>query len=253
MNHIDLSGRAAIITGGGSGIGLATAKRFLGSGAVVEIWGRDQAKLEAALASVGLKKGFSFRCVDVSDHTKVEEGVAKFLSANGRLDILFNNAGVVQPTVSLTGLSIDEWRRNFSVNLDAIFFACRVVVPIMTKAAYGRIINTASMAGKEGNPFQSAYSASKAGVIGLTKSLGKELATTGVTVNCIVPALFETPLAMDAIASSPEAFAAIREKIPMKRLGRPDEAAAMVAWLASEESSFTTGCAFDLSGGRATY
>jgi 2-dehydro-3-deoxy-L-rhamnonate dehydrogenase (NAD+) len=253
MNHIDLSERTAIITGGGSGIGLATATRFLASGASVEIWGRDRAKLDAALSLLRPSNRVWARAVDVADHAAVAKGVAEFLKQHGKLDILFNNAGVVQPSLSLADLSIEEWRRNFSVNLDGIFYACRAALPAMVAAHYGRIINTSSMAGKDGNAFQGAYSASKAGVIGLTKSLGRELATTGVTVNCIVPALFETPLATGAISAQPEIFAALRDRIPMKRLGQPDEAAAMVAWLASEESSFTTGFAFDLSGGRATY
>jgi 3-oxoacyl-[acyl-carrier protein] reductase len=253
MNHIDLSERTAIITGGGSGIGLATAKRFLASGASVEVWGRDRAKLDAALDLLRPSNRVGARAVDVADHAAVANGVAEFLKQHGKLDILFNNAGVVQPSLSLSDLSIEEWRRNFSVNLDGIFYACRAALPAMVAARYGRIINTSSMAGKDGNAFQGAYAASKAGVIGLTKSLGKELASTGVTVNCIVPALFETPLATGAISAQPEIFAALRDAIPMKRLGQPDEAAAMVAWLASEESSFTTGFAFDLSGGRATY
>ena len=253
MNCIDLEGRTAIITGGGSGIGLATAKRFVQSGAVVELWGRDAVKLAAAAAAIPEAGRATIRPVDVAEEAEVEAGVASFLDLHGRIDILFNNAGTVQPTVALHELSTAEWRRNLAVNLDAVFFACRAVMPHMIAAGYGRIISTASMAGKEGNAFQGAYAAAKAGLIGLTKSLGKEVAETGVTVNCVVPTLFDTPLANTAASAAPEVFALLREKIPMKRFGRADEAAAMVAWLASEESSFSTGFAFDLSGGRATY
>jgi 3-oxoacyl-[acyl-carrier protein] reductase len=253
MNRIDLSGRKAIVTGGGSGIGLATARRFLESGANVELWGRDEAKLDAAVVSLRAPKNVWSRAVDVADHAAVASGIGDFLKLHGKIDILFNNAGVVQRSVGITELPLEEWRHNFAVNLDGIFYTCRAALPSMIAAGYGRIINTSSMAGKDGNALQGAYAASKAGVIGLTKSLGKELATTGVTVNCIVPALFETALARGAITAQPEIFAALRDKIPMKRVGQPHEAAAMVAWLASEESSFTTGFAFDLSGGRATY
>ena len=252
-NKIDLSGRVAVVTGGASGIGFATAKRFLQSGAIVEIWGRSAAKLSIAETDLSAIGKVVARTVDVSRWHDVQQASAAAEAAHGRVDILFNNAGVSLDVCPLIDMPLEAWDENIAVNLSGVFYSCRTLVPGMTQRGYGRIINVSSMAGKDGNAFQCAYSAAKAGVIALTKSLAKELATTGIMVNCIAPTLFETPLAQSALERAPGAMEQIREKIPMRRFGLPEEAAAMVAWLASEECSYTTGFTFDLSGGRATY
>ncbi len=253
MNLIDLSNRVALITGGGSGIGLATARQMLSSGARVEIWGRDAARLAKAAEELAEPSRLSWRAVDVSDVQAVDAAAAAALQSLGAVDILVNNAGATPGMRPLTELTLDEWRGNMSVNLDGVFYGCRAFVPGMTQRGWGRVINLTSMAGKEGNPFQTAYSAAKAGVIGLTKALAKELALTGVTVNAVAPTVFETPLMRSAVEQNPTAMKIAMDKIPMRRVGRPEEAAAMIAWIASEQCSFTTGFTFDLSGGRATY
>ncbi|MDB5730599.1 MAG: 3-oxoacyl-[acyl-carrier protein] reductase [Variovorax sp.] len=253
MNSIDLAGHSAVVTGGGSGIGFASAKRFLASGARVELWGRDAEKLESAAKSLADIGPVTWRAVDVSDHAAVEKAARQAQAALGHVDILFNNAGVALEVCPMVEMSLDAWHQNIAINLHGVFYCCRAFGPGMIQRGWGRIINVSSMAGKDGNPFQSAYSAAKGGVIAFTKSLGKELATSGVTVNAIAPTLFETPLAMATMANAPAAMQAVIDKIPMRRMGRADEAAAMAAWLASDECSFTTGFTFDLSGGRATY
>lgn len=252
MNAIDLTGRVAIVTGGGSGIGYATAERFLKSGAAVEIWGRDPDKLERAAHELAGHGPLTARSVDVAEADRVEAAARDAEARLGRVDILFNCAGVALGLGPLTAISMENWHANIAVNLNGTFYCCRAFLPGMIQRGYGRIVNTASMAGKDGNPQQGAYSAAKGGVIALTKSLGKEVATTGVVVNCIAPTLFDTPI-VEAALTDPVFRRGIEEKIPMRRIGRPGEAAAMVAWLASEECSFTTGFIFDLSGGRATY
>ncbi len=252
MNQIDLGGRVAVVTGGGSGIGFATAARFLRSGARVEIWGRDAARLDSArteLARLGL---VTAQAVDVAQWEEVHRASERALAQHGKVDILFNCAGVTETGPALQ-MPIQVWHDSIAVNLNGVFYCCRAFGPGMVKAGYGRIINASSMAGKDGNASQAAYSAAKAGVIAFTKSLAKELVANGVIVNAIAPTLFDTPLARATMAGAPEAMKIAFDKIPMRRMGRPEEAAALVAWLASEDCSFTTGFTFDLSGGRATY
>ena len=235
-----LDGRVAVVTGGGKGIGRAIAERLAAGGATVESW-----DLEPGADDFG-----PVRQPDVSDLAAVEAIAAESLAAQGRIDILVNNAGIAGPTVPLADYDPAAWRRVVEVDLFGVYHCCRAVVPAMRAAGYGRIVNIASLAGKEGTPNASAYSAVKAGVIALTKSLGKELAGSGVLVNCIAPAAIET----DILAQMTEAHVATMvAKSPMGRLGTAEEAAELVAWLASEACSFNTSAVFDLSGGRATY
>jgi len=253
MNEYDLSGRKALVTGGGSGIGYATAERFLKSGAAVEIWGRDIAKLQAAQEALGRFGHITYASVDVSRWEEVEAGARGALERHGRIDILFNCAGLSLFVGPMLDIRVQSWHDTIAINLDSVFYCCRALAPGMVERGYGRIINTSSMAGKEGNPNQAAYSAAKAAIIALTKSFAKELATTGVLVNCISPTVFDTPVVRETLAKAPQAMKAFTSKIPMNRMGRPEEAAALVTWLASEDCSFNTGFTFDLSGGRATY
>ncbi len=247
MNRIDLAGRVAIVTGGARGIGLAIARRAAESGAGIAIWDLDR---EAATAAAATLPRASAHVLDLTDEAAVAAALAETMAAHGRVDILVNNAGITGGNAPSWRLPVAEWRRVVEVNLVAPFIVSRAVVPGMIDAGYGRVVNVASIAGKEGNPNASHYSASKAGLIGFTKSLGKELAKTGVLANCITPAAAETDIFLQMTA---EQIAWMRSKIPMDRFVRIEEIAALACWLASEECSFSTGGVFDISGGRATY
>jgi 2-dehydro-3-deoxy-L-rhamnonate dehydrogenase (NAD+) len=246
MNQLDLKGRHAVVTGGASGLGLAIAERLTASGATVVIWDRDETTARAAAAKL------SGHCVmtDVSDLAPVTDALNATLKLIPAVDVLINNAGITGPNVKLWDYPADAWKEVIAVNLNGVFNCCRAVVPHMRSRNYGRIVNIASVAGKDGNPNASAYSASKAAVIALTKSLGKELANTDIRVNCVTPAAVRTPLFSQMTQAHIDYMLS---KIPMGRFGEPHEVAALVAWLASEECSFSTGAVFDLSGGRSTY
>lgn len=248
MNQLDLTGRHAVITGGAAGLGFAIAQRMLASGATVTVWDLNPQALAAARTELGAD--VHTVVVDVSSHASVAEAVRQTVDHHPVIDVLVNSAGITGPNVKLWDYPPEQWMQVQQVNLNGLFFCCREVVPHMRTRNYGRIINIASVAGKDGNPNASAYSASKAGVIALTKSLGKELADTGVRVNCVTPAAVKTPI-FDQM--TPEHIQFMLSKIPMGRFGTPDEVAAMVTWLATEECSFSTGAVFDLSGGRSTY
>jgi 2-dehydro-3-deoxy-L-rhamnonate dehydrogenase (NAD+) len=250
MNQIDLAGRRAVVTGGAQGIGLAVAKRLLASGAWVSLWDRDAAHLAAAVRELAPAEHVHTTVVDVVDAASVEAAAALTTEAFGRIDILVANAGISGLNDTVWQYPVDEWRRVIDVNLHGVYHCCRAVVPGMLGQNYGRIVNVASIAGKEGNPKAGAYSAAKAGVIALTKSLGKEVATHDIAVNCITPAAAQTAILEQCTPAHIEYMLA---KIPRGRFVLVDEVAAMVAWLVSQENSFTTGAVFDLSGGRATY
>jgi 3-oxoacyl-[acyl-carrier protein] reductase len=248
MNRIDLDGRVAVITGGSGGIGMATAERMLASGARVSIWDRDQAALDAAYKRQPQLTG---EVVDVTDEASVERATAATFARFKRIDILVNAAGITAPKALILETQVDSWRRIVDINLTGTFLVSKAVGKHMVAADYGRIVNLGSVAGKEGNPFSAAYSASKAAVHSFTKSLGKELARTGVRVNCVTPAIIATK---NLFHDQPEEMRKMWvSRVPMGRPGEPEEVAAMIAWLASEDCSFTTGAAFDLSGGRSTY
>jgi 3-oxoacyl-[acyl-carrier protein] reductase len=233
MNQLDFAGRSAVVTGGAQGIGAAIVERLRSSGARALIWDLDSSPE-----------------VDVSDPGSVDEALKHALRELGKIDVLVNNAGIAGKNLPTVDYPVEEWQRVLRVNLTSQFLCCRAVAPHMVKARYGRIVNIASVAGKEGNPNAVAYSASKAGVISLTKSLGKELAQTGVLVNCVTPAAAKTAI-FEQMTEGHIAY--MRSKIPMNRFVGVDEIAALVCWLASEECSFSTGAVFDISGGRATY
>ncbi len=250
MNRIDLSGRCAVVTGGAQGIGRAIAERFLDSGAVVSLWDRDAALVRQTGEALAPRGRVHAVAVDVTDLAAVEAAAAEAGREAGPIGILVNNAGIAGPIHKLWEYPGDAWRQVIDIDLTGVFNCCRAVVPGMIERNYGRIVNVASIAGKEGNPNASPYSAAKAGVIALTKSLGKELAAYDIAVNCITPAAVRTRI-FDQITQ--EHIDYMLAKIPRGRFLKAEEAAAMVAWLASEENSFTTGAVFDLSGGRASY
>lgn len=248
MNQLDFHERTAVITEGAAGIGLAIAQRLIASGGRVSLWDHDANAL--AKAKTTLDSRSDTQLVDVADPTSVSAAIQATAKALGRIDALVCSAGIAGPNATTWEYPVDAWRQVMAVNVDGVFLCNRAVVPLMMQRDYGRIVNIASIAGKEGNPNASAYSASKAAVIGLTKSLGKELAKTGIRVNCVTPAAVRTAI-FDQITQAHIDF--MLSKIPLGRFGRVDEIAALVAWLCTEDCSFSTGAVFDLSGGRATY
>jgi NAD(P)-dependent dehydrogenase (short-subunit alcohol dehydrogenase family) len=250
MNSYDLNKRIAVVTGGAQGIGLAAATRILASGGNVAIWDRDDALLEKTVAGLGKPERVRGLAVDIADLGAVEAATKATVAHFGKIDILINNAAIVGPNAPTWEYPPEAFRDVVNVGLFGTFYCCRAVVPHMIAANYGRIVNLSSVAGKEGNPKAPAYSSMKAAVIALTKSLGKELASYNIGVNCVTPAVARTTLAM---SQAPDFLAMILSKIPRGRMLELDEAASMICWLASAENSFTTGAAFDLSGGRATY
>jgi NAD(P)-dependent dehydrogenase (short-subunit alcohol dehydrogenase family) len=246
MNQLDLKGRHAVVTGGASGIGFAIAQRLVACGATAVIWDLDEKAGRTAAAALSGRSVVA----DVTEWDSVANAVQETLKAVPAIDILINNAGITGPNLTLWDYPLDAWKQVFAVNTHGVFHCCRAVVPLMRERNYGRIVNIASVAGKDGNPNASAYSASKAAVIALTKSLGKELADTAIRVNCVTPAAVRTPMFAQMTQAHIDYMLS---KIPLGRFGEPHEIAALVAWLASEECSFSTGAVFDLSGGRSTY
>jgi NAD(P)-dependent dehydrogenase (short-subunit alcohol dehydrogenase family) len=250
VNQIDLNHRHAVITGGAQGIGLSIASRFLDSGASISLWDRDASALDAALKQLNHPVNVSTEIVDVSNVDSVTAATENTIKKHDKIDILVASAGIAGPNYTAWEYPVDAWKQVIDINLTGVFLCCRAVVPHMLRQNYGRIVNISSIAGKEGNPQAAAYSASKAGVIALTKSLGKETATKNIAVNCITPAAAKTRI-FDQITQEFVDF--MLAKIPRGRFLEVDEISSMVAWLVSEENSFTTAAVFDLSGGRATY
>ena len=249
MIKYDLNNRVAIVTGGAQGFGLAITERFIESGAKVIIWDIDENESKIAIEKVK-SKNLSFQVVDVSDFDEINKKLIEVENSHGKVDIFINNAGVAGMNTTVAKYPIDEWNNVINLNLNAVFYTCKAVVPFMEKNNYGRIVNIASIAGKEGNPNASAYSTSKAGVIGLTKSLGKELAQKNIAVNCVTPAAAKTRI-FDQMTE--EHINYMLSKIPRNKFAKVEELASLVTWLSSEENSFSTAAVFDLSGGRATY
>jgi 3-oxoacyl-[acyl-carrier protein] reductase len=249
MINFNLSNRVAIVTGGAQGFGLAISERFIQSGAKVIIWDIDKEAVETAIKKIN-SKNCIYQIVDVTNFEEIKKNLNDIESNHGKIDIFINNAGIAGINTTVAEYPLEEWNKVIDLNLNAVFYCCKAVVPFMIKNNYGRIVNIASIAGKEGNPNASAYSTSKAGVIGLTKSLGKELALKNIAVNCVTPAAAKTRI-FDQMTQ--EHIDYMLSKIPRNRFAKVNELASLVCWLASEENSFTTAAVFDLSGGRATY
>jgi 3-oxoacyl-[acyl-carrier protein] reductase len=250
MNQIDLKGRTAVVTGGAKGIGYSTAERFLASGAAVSLWDLDGARLAEAQADLAGKGEVEAEILDVTDPAALARATQATLDRFGAIDVLVANAGVVGVMKTTWEHTLEDWERILRLDLTGVFLTCRAVIPHMLERGYGRIVTVSSIAGLEGNANNSAYSAAKAGIIALTKSLGKELAKSGVIINCVTPSGIETEL---LVGITQEYFDAMMAKMPIGRLGSPEEAAALIAWLASEDCSFSTGAVYDLTGGRAVY
>jgi len=249
MNNFDLKNRVAIITGGAQGFGLAISKRIIQSGGKVVIWDIDESAIKSALNEIS-SENLSFKKVDVTNFVEIEKALLETENDLGKIDIFVNNAGITGMNAKVWDYPLDEWKKVIELDLNSTFYCCKAVVPHMIKNNYGRIVNIASIAGKEGNPNASAYSTAKAGVIGLTKSLGKELADKNIAVNCVTPAAAKTRI-FDQMTQ--EHIDYMLSKIPRNRFAKVDELASLVCWLSCEENSFTTSAVFDLSGGRATY
>lgn len=250
MNQLDLNGRIGVVTGGARGIGFAIAQRFLASGASVCIWDVDEARMASAVFSLGGGARVHSIKVDIGDAVAIQAAAAATKARFGRIDLLVNNAAIAGVTKKMWECTVAEWRHVIDLNLMGVFHCCHAVVPLMLESGYGRIVSIASIAGKEGNPNASHYSAAKAAVIGLTKSLGKELAKFNILVNCVAPAVIQTEILEQV---SQEHIDYMLARIPMGRPGKAEEVAALVAWLCSGDCSFSTGAVYDISGGRATY
>ena len=249
MNNLDLKDRVAIITGGAQGFGLAISKRIIQSGGKVVIWDIDETAVESALKEIN-SKDLSSKKVNVTNFAEIEKALLETENELGKIDIFVNNAGITGMNAKVWDYPLEEWKKVIELDLNSTFYCCKAVVPHMIKNNYGRIVNIASIAGKEGNPNASAYSTAKAGVIGFTKSLGKELADKNIAVNCVTPAAAKTRI-FDQMTQ--EHIDYMLSKIPRNRFAKVNELASLVCWLLSEENSFTTAAVFDLSGGRATY
>ena len=249
MIKYDLNERVAVVTGGAQGFGLAVSERFIEAGAKVVIWDIDEEAIKNAIHKVN-SENLSYQIVDVSNFENINKSLLEIERKQGKIDIFINNAGIAGVNTTVAEYPLDEWKKVIDLNLNSVFYCCKAVVPFMEKNNYGRIVNIASIAGKEGNPNASAYSTSKAGVIGLTKSLGKELAQKNIAVNCVTPAAAKTRI-FDQMTE--EHINYMLSKIPRNKFAKVEELASLVTWLSSEENSFSTAAVFDLSGGRATY